>query len=127
MGDIVETNRENEQIVAPKKKSLFTKSAISKISEGPRGLDMFSRANELFPQRIEEEQRKKEKKFAKLERKRSSASAEAKETTPPENKKRRTSGQMEERDGYSSEEWAHNERVHRSPHTGRLVIASIKL
>jgi hypothetical protein len=84
----------------PKKRSLFNKSAIANVTEAEKPVEFFSRAKELFPQRLEEEEYKRQKKLVKAERKRSSTSAELKESTPPGGKKRRVSSQLE---AYSSD------------------------
>lgn len=78
----------------PKKKSLFTKSLWNKPVkpvEQKEGIDFFSRAEEMWPERLAEEKRKREKKLVKLERKRSTVSAERKPSSTPDNKRRRVS------------------------------------
>jgi len=79
----------------PKKRSLFSKSAVAKVTEPEKPVEFFSRAKELFPQRLEEEEYRRQKKLVKAERKRSSTSADLKEPTPPGGKKRRVSSQLE--------------------------------
>jgi len=83
----------------PKKRSLFSKAISAKVAVEDEAVEFFSRAKELYPQRLAEEEKKRQKKLAKLERKRSSASAEMKESTPLERKRRRVSAQ----DGHSSD------------------------
>ena len=88
-----------------KKRSLFSKT-ISQLSEADKAVDFFSRAKEVFPERLAEEQRKREKKIAKLERKRSSASAEKAPSTP-EGKRRRISAQAEDSSDSSTDHDKH--------------------
>ena len=86
----------------PKKRSLFSKAAAAKAAESEEAIDFFSRAKELYPQRLEEEERRREKKLIKLERKKSSASPDVQVTTPPEGKRRRVSPQGKDVYGNSS-------------------------
>jgi len=88
----------------PKKKSLFTKSLWNnpaKPAEQKEGIDFFSRAEEMWPERLAEEKRKRQKKLVKLERKRSTVSAERKPSSTPDSKRRRVSKEEPER--HSSE------------------------
>lgn len=88
----------------PKKRSLFSASAIAKAAAPTEGVEFFSRAKDLHPRILAEEERKRQKKLMKLERKRSSTSADVKESTPPEEKRRRVSAQAKKQDRYSSDE-----------------------
>ena len=90
-----------------KKRSLFSKTFFQP-ADADKPIDLFSRAREVFPERLAEEQRKRDKKIAKLERKRSSASAERAPSTP-EGKRLRTSGQAEESSDNSAKEDKHEE------------------
>jgi hypothetical protein len=92
-----------EAMSPPKKKSLFTKAALAKSSAAEEAVNFFSRAKELYPQRLAEEERRRQKRLVKLERKRSTASAERKEGTPSEGKRRKVSGQSAGRRRHSSE------------------------
>jgi hypothetical protein len=74
----------------PKKRSLFTKTALSKTAEAEDAVAFFSRAKELQAERLAEDERRRQKKITKLERKRSSPTIERKETSP-EGKRRRVS------------------------------------
>jgi hypothetical protein len=113
MADTLEDNRAAEAIAPPKKRSIFSKAVLEKASEADEAVEFFSRAKEIYPQRLAEEERKRQKKFVKLERKRSSRSAEIKESTPPGGKKRKFSLQGGGRDEHSSDstgEVDHEER-----------------
>ncbi len=115
MADILEDNCAAEPVAPPKKRSLFSKAVTERASEADEAVEFFSRAKEIYPQRLAEEERKRQKRLVKLERKRSSASAEIKESTPPApgGKKRKVSPQTEARDGHSSDsegELHHGER-----------------
>jgi hypothetical protein len=105
MADILEDNCAAEPVAPPKKRSLFSKAVTEKASEADEAVEFFSRAKEIYPQRLAEEERKRQKKLVKLERKRSSTSAEIKESSPPApgGKKRKVSSQREARDGHSSD------------------------
>ena len=103
MTDLLVDNGDAEPVAPPKKRSLFSKAARENISETDEAVDFFSRAKEIYPQRLAEEERRRQKKLVKLERKRSSTSADHKESTPPGGKKRRLSSQADERDGPSSD------------------------
>jgi len=103
MTDLLVDNGDAEPVAPPKKRSLFSKAARENISETDEAVDFFSRAKEIYPQRLAEEERRRQKKLVKLERKRSSTSADHKESTPPGGKKRRLSSQADERDGHSSD------------------------
>ncbi len=98
----------------PKKRSLFNKSAIAKVSTNEEAVAFFSRADEIFPQLLSEEQRKREKKLQRIERKRSSTSAEAEESTPPEEKRRKLGSPSNPREGYSSEGSGHDAELRRT-------------
>jgi hypothetical protein len=116
MADILEDNCAAEPVAPPKKRSLFSKAVTEKASEADEAVEFFSRAKEIYPQRLAEEERKRQKKLVKLERKRSSTSAEIKESAPPApgGKKRKVSLQREARDGHSSDsagELDHGERL----------------
>jgi hypothetical protein len=95
-----------EAPTVPKKRSLFSKSAVAKVAEAEKPVEFFSRAKELFPQRVEEEEYRRQKKLVNAERKRSSTSAELKESTPPGGKRRRVSLQAE---AYSSDSSANQD------------------
>jgi hypothetical protein len=113
MADILEDNCPAEPIAPPKKRSIFNKAILEKASEADEAVEFFSRAKEIYPQRLAEEERKRQKKIVKLERKRSSTSAEIKESTPPGGKKRKVSSQGGGLDGHSSDsagEVDHEER-----------------
>ncbi|VDB90821.1 BgtA-21130 [Blumeria graminis f. sp. tritici] len=73
---------------APKKRSLFSKQALAKVSVSKDPVDFFSRAKSVYPQLLEEEEKKRQLKLEQVERKRLSGSAELREATPPEKKKR---------------------------------------
>jgi hypothetical protein len=103
MADLLDDNCTSEPVAPPKKRSLFSKAAKERASEADEAVEFFSRAKEIYPQRLAEEERRRQKKFVKLERKRSSASVDHKELTPPEEKKRRVSSQIEVRDEHSSD------------------------
>ena len=99
---MVEAVEDSRATAAPaKKKSLFNKSAWAKPAAQKEGIDFFSRADELWPERLAEEERKRHKKATKLERKRSTASAEKKPSSIPDSKRRRVSQNEVER--HSSE------------------------
>lgn len=113
MADILGDNCATEPVAPPKKRSLFNKAVLEKASEADEAVEFFSRAKEIYPQRLAEEERKRQKKIVKLERKRSSTSAEVKESISPGGKKRKVSSQREGRDGHSSDsagELDHEER-----------------
>ncbi|SZF03110.1 unnamed protein product [Blumeria hordei] len=71
---------------APKKRSLFSKQALAKVSVSKDPVDFFSRAKSVYPQLLEEEEKKRQLKLEQVERKRLSGSAELREATPPEKK-----------------------------------------
>jgi hypothetical protein len=89
--------------VPKKRPPLFNKPAWSKPGEQEEGIDLFSRAKDLYPQRVAEEERRRQKKLVKLERKRSTASAERKASNTPETKRRRISSQTDDRHKNSSD------------------------
>jgi hypothetical protein len=113
MGDIIQD--EIETVAPPKKKSLFNKEARASISEGAKAIEFFSRAKEVFAERLEEDKRKQEKKLARRERKRLPKSADIKEGSPVHSKKRRTSGQKEVRERPSTDEESCHEYDRESP------------
>jgi hypothetical protein len=105
MADPFDEGPSKEDPVLPKKKSLFSNPTWSKPHEPQDGVDLFSRAKELYPMRVAEEERKREKKLAKQkqERKRSTASAERNGSSTPELKRRRVSSEAQEGDENSSD------------------------
>lgn len=104
MADILEDNCAVEPVAPPKKRSLFSKAVTERASEADEAVEFFSRAKEIYPQRLAEEERKRQKKLVKLERKRSSTSAEIKDSTPAlGGKRRKGSSQRETRDEHSSD------------------------
>jgi hypothetical protein len=103
MADLPGDNGTKEPVAPPKKRSLFNKSAIERAAEADKAIDFFSRAKDIYPQRLAEEERRRQKKIMKLERKRSSASAEIKDPMSPGGKKRKVSIQKEGREGQSSD------------------------
>jgi hypothetical protein len=103
MADLLEDNSLMEPVAPPKKRSLFNKVALQKASEADEAIEFFSRAKEIYPQRLAEEERRRQKKIVKSERKRSSTSAEIKEPTSPGGKKRKGSSQREPHERHSSE------------------------
>jgi hypothetical protein len=103
MADFLEDNTPAEPVAPPKKRSIFNKIALEKASEADEAVEFFSRAKEIYPQRLAEEERRRQKKIVKSERKRLSTSAEIKESTPPGGKKRKASSQSEAHDRHSSE------------------------
>ncbi|PMD40038.1 hypothetical protein L207DRAFT_460856 [Hyaloscypha variabilis F] len=103
MADLPGDNGTKEPVAPPKKRSLFNKSAIERAAEADKAIDFFSRAKDIYPQRLAEEERRRQKKIVKLERKRSSASAEIKDPMSPGGKKRKVSIQKEGREGQSSD------------------------
>lgn len=84
----------------PAKKSLFSKKITAVAPTTGDAVSFFSRAEQVYPQRLAEQERKRQKKQVRLERKRSSASVELKEFSPEADKRRRVS---EQREGYSSD------------------------
>lgn len=103
MADLVDDNGPTEPSDPPKKRSFFSKAALEKASEADKAVEFFSRAKEIYPQRLADEERRRQKKIVKLERKRSSTSVEIKESSPPGGKKRKVSSQKEGRDGNLSD------------------------
>ncbi|KAE9381628.1 hypothetical protein N431DRAFT_539233 [Stipitochalara longipes BDJ] len=103
MADLPEDNGTTESVAPPKKRSLFNKSAIERAAEADKAVEFFSRAKEIYPQRLAEEERRRQKKLVKLERKRSSTSAEIKDPTSPGGKRRKAASQREAREGHSSD------------------------
>lgn len=92
---------EQPKAPAPPKRSLFKSKAKpppKKKLEG-EAVEFFSRADELFHQRLADEEKRRQKHAAKLERKRSSASAENPEKQATPEKRRRMSKSL-----YSSDE-----------------------
>lgn len=122
----------------PKKRSLFKKPTWAKPLEQEEGkevgIDLFSRAKNLYPIRVAEEQRKRQKKIAKLEHKRSLDSAERKASKSPELKKRRISSQADDHSSDDSPNTGHNEEplprrssTHSTPGSRRSPSSQIKL
>jgi hypothetical protein len=115
MADLPEGNPAAEPVAAPpKKRSLFNKATIERATEAGEAIEFFSRAKEIYPQRLAEEQRRREKKIGKLERKRSSTSAEIKEASPTGGKKRKVSSQRDARERHSSDSGAELDHEERS-------------
>jgi hypothetical protein len=112
-----------EAPTVPKKRSLFNKSAVANITETEKPVEFFSRAKELFPQRVEEEEYRRQKKLVKAERKRSSTSAELKESTPPGGKKRRVSSQQE---AYLSDSSANQDENEEPPAWNRRWVNAVQ-
>lgn len=110
MAELPEDSPAVETAAPPKKRSLFNKPFIERASEADEAIDFFSRAKEIYPQRLAEDERRRKKK----ERKRSSTSAEIKESSPTGGKKRKVSSQREARDGHSSDSAAELDHKGRS-------------
>jgi hypothetical protein len=103
MADLVDDNGATEPADPPKKRSFFSKAALEKASEADKAVEFFSRAKEIYPQRLADEERRRQKKIGKLERKRSSTSVEMEESIPPGRKRSKVSLQREARNGNSSD------------------------
>jgi hypothetical protein len=84
----------------PKKRSLFNKSAVANVTETEKPVEFFSRAKELFPQRVEEE-----------------------ESTPPGGKKRRVSSQQE---AYLSDSSANQDESEEPPAWNRRWVNAVQ-
>jgi hypothetical protein len=127
MGGILEEDVAPDVALAPappKKKSLFNRPAPTKPVEKVKDdVEFFSRAKELFPQRISEEERKRERKQNKLERKRTPESAERKAFKTPDLKRRRVSEQDGNRSRDSSPNNVIDDDDEEAPWSGRLVFS----
>jgi hypothetical protein len=98
MADAIDGRPAEEVPAPPRKRSLFKKPTWTEPprEEVEEGVDLFSRAKNLYPIRVAEEERRRQKKIEKLERKRSTESAERKASKTPEVKRRRISSQADD-------------------------------
>jgi hypothetical protein len=117
-----------ELTAPPKKRSLFrkptwTNPAEEEQDEEEEGVNLFSRAKNLYPLRIAEEERRRQKRLEKLGRKRSTASAERKASKTPDIKRRRICLQP---GGHSSDSSPKNDHNDEPPWARRYVRGIFK-
>ncbi|KAI1002874.1 hypothetical protein K3495_g5326 [Podosphaera aphanis] len=74
---------------SPKKRSLFSKQILAKVSVAKDPVDFFSRAKEVYPKLLQEEEQKRQNRLKDLENKRSSREIESTEISSLEGKRRR--------------------------------------
>lgn len=117
MADALDGRRLQRQAIPTEEGSLLKKLPTWVTSldeeeeedEDEEGVDLFSRAKELYPIRVAEEERQRQKKLEEVQRKRSTIDAERKPCTSSTGKRRRLSSQTNDYSSNSPPTSVHND------------------